>query len=684
MTLTIASAIVSPLEERAIIANVFAVLRVAFGIMSGDMRLVNLLNLMYSLVVSFRHLYFSTDCTCSTRGQTIILWECYTLISLGIGVATIRKLMTAESRLLVESQTARDEHRAATSLLDTICDAVVELNSSLSIVGSCSRFACLVLNAPHRCLDGTAFEKFVAERDRAAFARNMVRRPNVETMNLANMFHLTLQDGLRNQIRVEVFHVPITRNGEGHLLGVREFGESSSKLSLSQPASGEGRQGGSNTNKGGEAAGIASPSMGVDVAGSAGPNGEAGSSCKNSSRALHCRAEAPYVCCDERRRVLTIGLDPRTNKTRVQCPHHSQFWGEILEAKASVKAAYSLCVETFALHHEIDSMDFGLREVWRVNSRSEGLRGARAECEMKLEKEMGSQDQSDANVAVITAVAIVSRASLASSDMDGSSNSLEGDSNSRAGSCSSSGSSSASSTSSRSSRGSSRGKAKHTWRASLDTVSEKPHSARRRRPSKSRLAQAAVDDQNIFQEENAQQRSGEELFFVQVKQVTFDPNTDEVIDVCAGIPPRQITWRRPAHFWINVGDASASVKKTFSKCVDIFERNPALKHLNFSLKGVRCTAPRGGVPTSCKISLTRAAAGLSRRPKAKVKAVAVLVPASSYPATLQAKQHVSDSSDVGDRQQLHEAPSPTRLEHTFDLPGTSSSNRRTSEMLFEL
>ena len=55
-------------------------------------------------------------------------------LALWWGSAVVRHFMAADSRLALEAETARNEGCAATSTLNTICDAVLEVDSALAIL----------------------------------------------------------------------------------------------------------------------------------------------------------------------------------------------------------------------------------------------------------------------------------------------------------------------------------------------------------------------------------------------------------------------------------------------------------------------------------------------------------------------------------------------------------------------
>lgn len=556
--------------------------------------------------------------------------------------------MAAEARLTLEAETARNEGCAATSLLNTICDAVVEVDSSLAIVGAASQFACMVSLEPNRCLEGVPFDRYVAERDRARFTENLTCRPDTARMSLANVFHLTLKDGLHNEIRAEVFHVPMKREAfrvdrsERHLLGVREFGEEvigrrKSAENYIQSSPGEASTGVQlavqrdyDVSSAGEQERMAVSVMTASAVQTVESKTQADGSRSvraNHGNALHCSAEVHCPCCEEQGQVLVVACDPITNQTCFQCNHHSRFWGEVVEAEAQVIAAYSLCVETFSCHQKLDTMAFVLNEVALINCASEDLRGAQAKCEVKLQKQTTNQDTSNFRGVSIMAVATLSPADPARSVVSNAGQ-PRGHRESRSSShCSdsSSGSSSGRSSYSR--------KSKRSQRSRLECVAEQSPSFTSPTSPSCNLATNAARDRRALQPVGSQPSLGQGPQAAGSIAITFNPRTDQILDVYHGIPPRQILYAGPAYFWINMCDASADTKEAFLTCFEIFERHPELGSMSFNLLGMRCVdgdlTGQAEVPAKCEMLIKRFCDGRGTRDQSFIRAVATLTYTSS-------------------------------------------------------
>lgn len=182
-------------------------------------------NLVYVCTAIFSFVSQSTDCN-QIALVTFASCECLAALGLIMVVSNLNSTLRDLAQKDVEARTARKEHMAATALLNTMSDAVVELDADLRIKEHSTKLADMLLHGPGRSLAGVKFEQLAAsDADRQLFRDHMARAAEAQTM--ADAFHLKLCDSLRNRISVETFHVCSTGSGEGahHLIGVREYGD---------------------------------------------------------------------------------------------------------------------------------------------------------------------------------------------------------------------------------------------------------------------------------------------------------------------------------------------------------------------------------------------------------------------------------------------------------------------------
>uniref|UniRef100_A0A7S4SRH5 Uncharacterized protein n=1 Tax=Alexandrium monilatum TaxID=311494 RepID=A0A7S4SRH5_9DINO len=139
-------------------------------------------------------------------------------------VSWLDHVLTAAVRLRILGLDSGKELAAVKTLLGTICDVVVELDSRRRLMQHCPRLANILLHGTGRSLQGAGIEDFIPlAADREDFARHV--GGSHEGSARADVFHARLRDSHGGAIAMELFSVafegPDARRR--HLLGMREF-----------------------------------------------------------------------------------------------------------------------------------------------------------------------------------------------------------------------------------------------------------------------------------------------------------------------------------------------------------------------------------------------------------------------------------------------------------------------------
>jgi len=134
--------------------------------------------------------------------------------------------MTMHARKELEVTATRGETTATRRLLNTICDAIFELDTDLRIVDDALQLAGALQHGADRSLRGMLAENLLVAEDRALF-RERVTTPVLASQSMANVMHVRMRDSLNNILKVEIFHVPVAGSltGASHLIGVREHAD---------------------------------------------------------------------------------------------------------------------------------------------------------------------------------------------------------------------------------------------------------------------------------------------------------------------------------------------------------------------------------------------------------------------------------------------------------------------------
>ncbi|CAE7331833.1 rsmI [Symbiodinium sp. CCMP2592] len=135
-----------------------------------------------------------------------------------------RHLQTQEKQRLLTSQAAT-ELRAASSLLQLTCDAVVELDDKLRFAAPAPDLEAMLLkNTQAASLCGKRFTDLMPTSEEAERTENLLQGTGGSDIS-ATAFHTRLIDSCFSKFRTEVFHVKYLRPNQQvcHLLGLRDF-----------------------------------------------------------------------------------------------------------------------------------------------------------------------------------------------------------------------------------------------------------------------------------------------------------------------------------------------------------------------------------------------------------------------------------------------------------------------------
>eukprot|EP00928_Gymnodinium_smaydae_P053049 TRINITY_DN3712_c0_g1_i4.p1 TRINITY_DN3712_c0_g1~~TRINITY_DN3712_c0_g1_i4.p1 ORF type:complete len:628 (+),score=36.65 TRINITY_DN3712_c0_g1_i4:194-2077(+) len=153
------------------------------------------------------------------------------------------------ARLLVrrslEIKTSESSGRAVESILDVLCDAAVRLDSDMRLQRDSPQLGHLLLSgigvkagiASARCdflqhlvaEDRTRFKEFVARQSEKASRCASNGADGAAPVAIApNAIHISLRDAVGCAFKVQVIHAHLAGiDGDGHLLGIRDLGDSS-------------------------------------------------------------------------------------------------------------------------------------------------------------------------------------------------------------------------------------------------------------------------------------------------------------------------------------------------------------------------------------------------------------------------------------------------------------------------
>jgi len=121
----------------------------------------------------------------------------------------------------VLSQHFDNENSASRSLLNQVCDTVIELDSSGNMVENSPSLKATLFISGNKSLKGMPFEKYVMPSSWEHFQQAL--QETVDRDLGSNTFHTSLRDSIGNPVKVEIFDVPYRSYEEvHHLIGILE------------------------------------------------------------------------------------------------------------------------------------------------------------------------------------------------------------------------------------------------------------------------------------------------------------------------------------------------------------------------------------------------------------------------------------------------------------------------------
>eukprot|EP00928_Gymnodinium_smaydae_P088358 TRINITY_DN72459_c0_g1_i1.p1 TRINITY_DN72459_c0_g1~~TRINITY_DN72459_c0_g1_i1.p1 ORF type:complete len:433 (+),score=31.23 TRINITY_DN72459_c0_g1_i1:117-1301(+) len=138
----------------------------------------------------------------------------------------------------IEADTSKGAWRAVAAILTGLCDAVVHVDSGLTMIGDCPQLGHLLmsgLGVSHRS-EGGSFVRHVVPEDKQTFLEFIERQceavPTRATSGHDSFaespaaINVSLKDAMGSSFRVEVLHTHLSNLGDdGHLLAIRDLGD---------------------------------------------------------------------------------------------------------------------------------------------------------------------------------------------------------------------------------------------------------------------------------------------------------------------------------------------------------------------------------------------------------------------------------------------------------------------------
>jgi len=129
-----------------------------------------------------------------------------------------------EAHRIVELEVKQSELGAARALLETVCDAVVELDADYCLTERSPRLEATLMLSGNVSPKGSSFLQYMFTTDDVQCFIDNVTQAIPSAKGLAHAFHVQLRDSADLSIRTQMFHVPFLGFGQRmqHLIGISE------------------------------------------------------------------------------------------------------------------------------------------------------------------------------------------------------------------------------------------------------------------------------------------------------------------------------------------------------------------------------------------------------------------------------------------------------------------------------
>eukprot|EP00927_Polykrikos_kofoidii_P086146 TRINITY_DN9571_c0_g2_i1.p1 TRINITY_DN9571_c0_g2~~TRINITY_DN9571_c0_g2_i1.p1 ORF type:complete len:573 (+),score=57.81 TRINITY_DN9571_c0_g2_i1:178-1719(+) len=164
-------------------------------------------------------------------------FEVVNLVVLIVGPVGLHRVIVHLIRMEIQHAETKSWSSAVLSLLNTVCDASVELDEHLVITNDAARLGAVLLHTSGRQLEGVHFSNLLSSaEDREKFVQHARKRAKLQQQEseLADLFTAHMRDNTNNDVEVEIFLVSYT-SPFGHTKFVVGIREKASDGAVSQP-----------------------------------------------------------------------------------------------------------------------------------------------------------------------------------------------------------------------------------------------------------------------------------------------------------------------------------------------------------------------------------------------------------------------------------------------------------------
>eukprot|EP00928_Gymnodinium_smaydae_P001454 TRINITY_DN10539_c0_g1_i1.p1 TRINITY_DN10539_c0_g1~~TRINITY_DN10539_c0_g1_i1.p1 ORF type:complete len:507 (+),score=65.18 TRINITY_DN10539_c0_g1_i1:155-1522(+) len=179
---------------------------------------------LWNLVVLSVEIIYAMQNPLQTLGRNIVLYLLifYALIIFATGGFKQWAISTACQEIYISG--LKIEKSASSSLLDLVCDVVVQLDGKLNIKNDSPAFKAMLMKNGATTTEGVPFTSFIVDDQERQNFEVQLRAAGTSSEGKVGTFRTKLSDSLRNHVSSDIFFVAVEMdvNVTHYLLGVRE------------------------------------------------------------------------------------------------------------------------------------------------------------------------------------------------------------------------------------------------------------------------------------------------------------------------------------------------------------------------------------------------------------------------------------------------------------------------------
>eukprot|EP00928_Gymnodinium_smaydae_P035982 TRINITY_DN25230_c0_g1_i1.p1 TRINITY_DN25230_c0_g1~~TRINITY_DN25230_c0_g1_i1.p1 ORF type:complete len:636 (-),score=112.70 TRINITY_DN25230_c0_g1_i1:61-1968(-) len=203
-----------------------SILRFIWGAFLLDVLVSVPCDFVISVVLTYNYRINAAD----SEFRMFAMCEFCSWLFIAVALCHWQEMVVADAGQRLYINSTKSEHLAALSLLDLVCDAVVEIDDDLRCIADAPKLSTILHRNTNSSLANVHFANFIkTEEDKRRFEGNMKAKQGEKSWMRADMMYVQLSDSFNLDVRVALYYVHFLFPGKRvyHLVGLQEQGDQS-------------------------------------------------------------------------------------------------------------------------------------------------------------------------------------------------------------------------------------------------------------------------------------------------------------------------------------------------------------------------------------------------------------------------------------------------------------------------